>query len=168
MHDVAVAFDEEAVGDAHVRAALAGGAGGVETLLAQHGDAADIVAAEVQQHQVLGPFLGIGLELFLQGGVLLRRGAAGAGAGDGADGDLAVAQAHQDLGARTDELEAGEVQVEQEGRGVRAPQGTVEGEGIVGERRAEAMAGHHLEDIAGADVVLGPVHDGPVVLPADR
>ena len=45
MHDVAVALDEEAVGD------LDG---------ADFRDPPDIVAAEVEQHQMLGALLGIG------------------------------------------------------------------------------------------------------------
>ena len=77
------------------------------------GDAADVVAAEVEQHQVLGAFLGIGEQLLLQRLVLVRGRAARAGAGDRPDGDGAVAHAHQDLGARADDREAAEVEVEQ-------------------------------------------------------
>jgi len=45
VHDVAVALDEETVGHLH-RADL--------------GDAADVVASEVEQHQMLGSFLRVG------------------------------------------------------------------------------------------------------------
>ena len=48
VHDVAVALDEEAVGDLH-RADL--------------GDAADVVAAEIEQHQMLGALLRVGEQL---------------------------------------------------------------------------------------------------------
>ena len=75
VHHLAVALDEELVGDLD-RADL--------------GDPADIVAAEVQQHQVLGALLGVGEQLLFQRLVLLRGGAAAARAGDRPDGDRAV------------------------------------------------------------------------------
>jgi hypothetical protein len=56
------------------------GAGGL-----QHGDAADVVAAKVQQHQVLGAFLGVGDELLFERGVLGGRRAPGPGAGNRAE-----------------------------------------------------------------------------------
>ena len=55
VHDVAVALDEEAVGHLH-RADL--------------GDAADVVAAEIEQHQVLGALLRIGEQFGRQRRVL--------------------------------------------------------------------------------------------------
>ena len=61
------------------------------------GDAADIVAAEIDQHQMFGAFLGIGHQFLGQRLVFFRRLAARARAGDGPDGDHAVAQAHQDF-----------------------------------------------------------------------
>ena len=76
MHDVAVALDEELVGDLD-RADL--------------GDAADIVAAEIEQHQMLGALLRIGQQFVFQRLVLVRRRAARARAGDRADGhDIAA------------------------------------------------------------------------------
>ena len=78
MHDVAVALDEELVGDGDA---------------ADLGDAADVVAAEVEQHQVLGALLRIGEQFALPApcprAALRPR---GAGAGDRADGDDVVAQ----------------------------------------------------------------------------
>ncbi len=85
MHDVGIVFEEELVGDLH-RAGL--------------GDAADIVAPEVEEHEVLGQFLGIGEEFCGQLGIAGRRRAALAGAGDGADGDVAILHPHQDFRAR--------------------------------------------------------------------
>ena len=75
MHDLAVALDEELVGDFDG---------------ADLGDAADVVAAEIEQHQMLGALLGIGEKLGLERLILVRRGAAPARAGDRADGDDAV------------------------------------------------------------------------------
>ena len=97
VHHVAVALDEEASGDTH-----AGHAAGrrrlVGTGLLQHGHTAHIVAAQVQQHQVLGAFLGVGDEFLLERTVLLGRGAARASASEGPDGNLAVSQPDQDFG----------------------------------------------------------------------
>ena len=113
VHDVAVALDEEARG--HVDGA-------------DLGDAADVVAAEVEQHQVLGALLGVLQQRLRQRLVLGVGGAARRRAGDGADGHLAFAHAHQDLRARADEGEAAEVEMEEERRGVGAAQGAVERE----------------------------------------
>jgi hypothetical protein len=62
------------------------------------GHPADIVAAQIQQHQMFGQFLLVGQQIGLQRVVLLGGGAARAGAGDRADRHLAAAQAHEDLG----------------------------------------------------------------------
>ena len=82
VHDLAVALDEERVG---------------HTDTADARDASGIVAPEVEEHQVLGPLLGVGLQLGFQRQVLLGRGAARAGAGDRPHGDRAALLAHQDL-----------------------------------------------------------------------
>ena len=145
MHDLAVALDHETLGDLDCTG---------------RGDPADVVAAEVEQHQMLGPFLGIGQQLGLEGAISRGRRAAGAGAGQRADGDLAVLQPHQDFRAGARQLEAFEVQVEQIGRGVLAAQRPVKGERIAAPVGREAVAQHHLEDVAGGDVVLGGGHHG--------
>jgi hypothetical protein len=51
-------------------------------------DAADVVARQVDQHQVLGALLRVGLQFGGQLRVLLRRGAARPRAGQRPDGDL--------------------------------------------------------------------------------
>ncbi|MNT70714.1 hypothetical protein D3C72_2091280 [compost metagenome] len=50
MHDLAVAFDDEAFRDLD---------------RAGRGDTAHVVAAQIEQHQVLGAFLGVGQKLSL-------------------------------------------------------------------------------------------------------
>ena len=106
---------------------------------------------------MLGALLGVGEELGLECEVLGRRGAARAGAGDRADGHGVALDPHQDLGAGADHLEAAEVEVEHVGAGVGAPQRAVEREGRQVEALRPALRGHDLEDVAGADVVLGPL-----------
>ena len=151
MHDVGVALDEHLLGD------LDG---------ADLGDAADVVAAEIEQHQMLGALLRIGQQVGGERLVLGRRCAAPARAGDRADGDLAVAQPHQDLRARADDREAAEIEEEQEGRGVEPAQRAVEGEGRQLEGQLEALGRHDLEDVAGEDVFLGPLDHGVILAAA--
>ena len=63
------------------------------------GDAADIVAAEIEQHQVLGALLGIGEQLGGRAPGPRSASRRAARAGDRADRHLAVAQPDQDLRA---------------------------------------------------------------------
>ncbi len=125
VHHVAVALDDELLV-------------GVDRADPRH--PADVVAAEVEQHQVLGALLGVGQQLGLERRVLGRGRAARPGAGDRADGDHAVLDPHQDLGAGADHLEAAEVEVEHVGRGVGAPQRAVEREGRQVEVQPPALA----------------------------
>ena len=116
---------------------------------------------------MLGQFLLIGQQVRLVGAVLVGRGAARAGAGDGADGHLALADADQDLGGCAHDLKAAHVEEEHEGRRVRAPQAAIQREGRQREVDGPALRGHHLEDVARADVVLGPFHSRDIALPGE-
>ncbi len=140
VHHVAVALDDEALAHAHA---------------ADLRYAADVVAAEIDEHQVLGALLGIGEQLGLEVLVFLRRRTAADGAGERTDRHLAVAHAHQDLGARAHERERAEVEMEQERRRVRAAQRAIEGERGQREGRGEALADDDLEHVARGDVFLG-------------
>ena len=111
VHDVGIVFEEELVGDLH----------GADL---RH--PADIVAAEVEQHQVLGQFLGVAQQLVGQFLVAGRRRAALAGAGDGADRDLALLDLDQDFRARAGDGEVAEIEEVHVGRGVGAAQRAVE------------------------------------------
>ena len=147
VHDVAVALDDVALGD---------GDG------ADLGDAADVIAAKVEEHEVFGALLGVGKEGFGQGIVFSAGGAAPCGASDRADGDLAVTDANEDFRARADEGEVAELEVEEEGRGVGAAQGAVEREGGQREGGGEALREDDLEGIASGDVVLGALDHGHI------
>ncbi len=142
---MAVIFDLEAFGDLDA---------------ADAGDAPGVVAAQIEQHQMFGPLLGICQQLGAQGRVFGLVGPAPARAGQGSDGDALVARPHQDFRAGAHHREAAEIQIEQEGRGVHPAQGAVIGEGRQGEGHIEALGEHHLEGIAGGDVVLRLLHDG--------
>jgi hypothetical protein len=73
VHDVRVTLDDHLVGDLDA---------------AGLGDAADVVARQIDQHHVLGAFLRVGQQFFGVAPVLLGRGAARPGAGQRADGDV--------------------------------------------------------------------------------
>ena len=143
VHDVGVALDDHALGEAHG---------------ADAGDAADVVAAQVDEHQVLGQFLGIGEQFLLQGAVLGLGGAATTGAGDGADGDHPVLQPGEDLRRGADDMEVPQVHVMHVGRGVEATQGAVEVDGPGLEGDGQALGQDHLHAVAGQDVVLDALH----------
>src|SRR3546814_2832413 len=98
---MAVELDGIAVGDAHAAADRS---------------AADVVAAEVEQHQMLGAFLGIGEQAVAILDILGAGAAARAGAGDRTDGDLAVADPDENLGRRADQREARQVEKIEEDR----------------------------------------------------
>ena len=96
MHDMAVAFDEKAIGHFH---------------RAGRSHAADIVAAQIEQHQMFGAFFRIGHQFTSESCVLALRGAAFARTGDGTDGHRAIAQTHQDFRARSHNRKAGKGEV---------------------------------------------------------
>ena len=125
VHDMAVALDEEL---------------SVTLTVPIVGDAADVVAAEIEQHQMLGALLGIGEQFVFQRLVFVRRLAARARAGDGPDRDDAVARPHQDFRAGADDGETGEIEVVQKRRRIEPPQRAIERERRQRERRGEALA----------------------------
>ena len=116
---------------------------------------ADVVAAQVDQHQVLGALLGVGQQFRLQGQVLGRRRTARARARDRAHRHLAALQPHQDLRRRAHHLGAAGIEEVHVGRGIHRPQRAVHVHRSGIERHAHALRQHHLEGIARGDVVLG-------------
>ncbi len=145
VHHVRVALDLHPVGDLD-------GAG--------LRDAADVVAAEVDQHHVLGELLGVGEQLVGERRVGLARGAARAGAGDRAQRHRLAFLAHQDLGRGADDVEVVEVVVEHVRRRVERAQRAVERQRRRRERPREALREHDLHHVAGGDVLLRPPHRG--------
>ena len=139
MHDVAIAFDGETVSDGDA---------------SPGGNASDIVAPQVKQHEMLRALLGIGQKLRLVRAVIGFRGTAGAGAGNGSDRDVPVANANQDLRAGAHYGEIGQIEKIEKRRWVHAPQGAVQRQRWQRERAGEALRQHHLKDVAGGDVLL--------------
>ena len=91
MHDVAVALDAHEVDDLDA---------------ARLADPAEVVAAEVDEHQVLGPLLRVGEQLRRRAGVLLRGRAAPAGAGDRVQQRPSLVDLDQRLRDGADDVEA--------------------------------------------------------------
>ena len=145
VHDVAVALDTEALRD-----------------LDRPGrcDPADVVAAEIEQHEMLRALLFVGEKV---GGERLVLGlglAAPAGAGDRPDRHHAVAHPDQDFRARADDLKPAKVEIAEKWRRIDPSQRAIQGESGQGERREKALRQDDLEDIAGANVILRPIDHG--------
>ena len=138
VHDVAVALDEEL---------------SVTSTRADFGDPADVVAAEVEQHQVLGALLGVGEQFRRRAPRPPGSRRAGGCRRWGGSSPCRRAPAPGSPGWSR-RLEAAEIEEEQERRGIDPAQRAVKREGRQRERRREALRQHHLEDVAGADVFL--------------
>src|SRR6185312_15460847 len=110
VHYLTVALNEELVG--HVDRADAR-------------DAADVVATEIEQHQVLGSLLGIGEQFLFQRLVLMRRLTAPPCTGDWADGDGVAAHAHENFGAGARNREAAVIEEKQEWRRIDPPKSAI-------------------------------------------
>ena len=111
-------------------------------------DAREVVAAEVDEHHVLGPVL-LGREQPLDV-ALGRLGRAG----DRAEARAAVLAGHEPLRRRADERDPVELEQEEVRRRVDAAQGAVDVEGRGRRRPLGALRRHALEDVAGDDVLL--------------
>ena len=145
VHHVAVALDGKGFGHLH-RAGL--------------GDAPDVVARQVDQHDVLGALLRVVDEFQFGGLVEFRRGAARPRTGQRADGDLlfAVAHAflpHQDFRRGRDHVEITEVVIEHVGRRVQRTQRAVQRQRRFGVALADALADLHLHEVAACNQLLG-------------
>ena len=138
MHDVAVELDLHQLVDGHA-AVLA--------------HPTEVVAAEVDEHHVLGALLLVGEQLLRDPAILLGARAARAGARDRLGADVAPAHRQQRLGARAGDLEVAEVQEVHVGARVDRPQAAVDRERLDRHRGRPALGGHDLEGVAGVDVL---------------
>ncbi len=153
VHDVAVALQGHQL---------------VDRLGAEAHHPPDVVAGQVDQHDVLGDLLGVLDQLAGQPAVLLGRAAPPAGAGDGPGHHLAVAQLDHGLGRRPDHGDVGVAQEVHVRAGVDLAQDPVHVEGVGVQVEVEALGQHDLEDVAGQDVLLGHLHRVAVRPGADR
>ena len=143
MHHVAEPLDDEALGHLH---------------RPQRRHPPDVVAAEVEQHQMFGTLLRVGQQFRLQRLVFLIGRPAPPRARQRPDRHHAIAQPHQHLRRGPHDRKRPEIQIEQEGRRIDPPQRPIQGERRQREGHREALADDDLEGIARGDVLLAPPH----------
>ena len=129
--------------------------------------APEVVAAEVHEHHVLGPLLGVGEQLPGAAGVPLHGVGPRARAGEGALGDAAPVDLHERLGRGPGDLEVLEVEEVHVGARVDRAQPAVDREALHGRGAAPALAGHDLVGVPRADVLLHDVHGRGVAAGAE-
>ena len=117
------------------------------------GHAAHVVAAQVDQHDVLGPLLGSASSSSASRRSSSSVVAAAAGAGQRADGHLAVDHPDHDLRRTAHQRDARRADVEHERAGVDHPQRAVDLERMRPDRHLQPLAEDDLEDVAGPDVL---------------
>ena len=122
-------------------------------------DAAHVVAPQVDEHGVLRALFRVRAQLLLEAQVLLLRRAATARARYRAHRHLARLHLDEKLRRGPEQLPAAEPQVEVVRGGARGAQGAVQREAIA-VRQLEALGKHHLEDVAGMDVLEGAPDGG--------
>ena len=121
----------------------------VDLLGAEAHDPADVVAGQVDQHDVLGQLLRVLGQLRAEQPVVLARSRPGAACpAIGPRGDDPVAQADHRLGRRADHRDLGEAEEVHVGARVDLAQGPVDVEGVGVEVEVEALGEHDLEDVA--------------------
>ena len=156
VHHMAVALHAKSLGDLD-RANL--------------GNAANVVACQVDQHHMLGALLGVVDQLHLGDLVQFSAGAARAGAGERADGDFLLCfavqcdllLAYQNLGRSPHHMEITKVVVIHIGAGVERTQRPVQAQRRLGVALLDALAHLHLHEVAASNQLLGALHGGNVV-----
>ena len=108
---------------------------------ARRGDPPEVVAAEVDEHHVLGPLLGVALELLGEEVVLARRRAARARAGDRMGRELVALDLEQELGRAPTTSNCGRPDEEQVRARVDAPQRPVQADAVERSGRSSGSGG---------------------------
>jgi hypothetical protein len=129
--------------------------------------APEVVAAEIDEHDVLGTFLRILEQLLCAAPVLLIGAAARIRAGDWSRLDATLGDLDQRLRGGPRDLEVAEVEEVHVGGGVDHAQAAVDRERLDRRRRREALRGHDLERVSRVDVLDDPSHHGLELLAGD-
>ena len=116
-------------------------------------DAPEVVAAEVDEHHVLGALLLVRQQVGGDRDVGVGVGPARPRAGDRAGRGAAAGDGDERLGRGADDLEVLEVEEVHVGRRVDRPQAAVDRERLDRARRRPALARHDLEGVAGVHVL---------------
>ena len=114
----------------------------------------DVVATEVDEHNVLGALLLVGEQVGTQAHVLGEVHAARPGTSQWTGEDLVPFHAHERLRRTTHERHIGGAHVEHVRRGVHRTQHAIEVESIALVRCGEPLREDHLEDVACLDVLF--------------
>mmetsp|Transcript_21136 Transcript_21136/g.68381 ORF Transcript_21136/g.68381 Transcript_21136/m.68381 type:complete len:375 (+) Transcript_21136:286-1410(+) len=122
------------------------------------GDGADVVAAEVDEHDVLGALLLVREKLHLDALVLFRAGPARARAGERAVRHLPLLDPAQNLGRGCHEHAPTRLQIEHVRARIDHAESAVNLERIRESSTLEAMREHELENVPGPNVLFGPLH----------
>ncbi len=105
VHDMAIVFDDHGFGD---------------TNGTRKCHASDVIASEIEEHEMFSPFFGVIKEIASEFEVFMSIGPAFSCAGDGTNGHGVVTQANENFRAGTDDGGISELEVEEEGRGIDA------------------------------------------------
>ena len=142
---------------------------------ARSGDPPEVVAAEVDEHDVLGPLLRIGLELLGEERVLPLVGAPRTRARDRVRRQPLALDLEEELGAGPDDLERRRAHEEEVRARVHLPQRAVEADaverpavGALGQGDRLAAGEDDLDRLAGGDRVLRAADGGLVGVPPQR
>ncbi len=130
-------------------------------------DAAQIVAQQIDDHDVFGPILGAGLQFTHQAAVIFGSAAARPGPLDGTRFDVAGLHAQESLRRCAGDHVIAEIEISGEGSRVAHAQFFVKGKGIGWRRRHEALGDVDLKAIAGADVFDGTLDGCQVIFPIE-
>ena len=153
VHDVAVALDHKCLGHFHT---------------ANLGDAANVVARQVDQHHMLGTLFGVVDQLHFSRLVGFRRGAAWPRARQRADGDfLSLGRGllpHQNFGRGPHHMRIAQVVVIHIRAGVQRTQGAIQRQRAGREFFVNALPHLHLHEVARSDQLFGTHHRGQVVV----
>ena len=136
----------------------------------RHADPAQVVAAEIDQHQMLGPLFLIGEQVLLQQLVFFLGVSAPARPRDRMCGGPAVVDRDQCLRTGADDRKRGSTNVIRDVQqvhvraGVGHPQHAVDVDGVGLGVDLEALGRHHLECLAGLDLLDQALDHRPVLL----
>ena len=128
------------------------------------GHPAHVVAAQIDEHDVLGALLGIGKQIRDELFVLLIVPAARPRAGNGTHLQAAVFHAHEHFRRRADHRGVAQRQEIHVGRRVDEPQDPVQVKGIGLHAHGKALRQHHLENVAGLNVLAAALDRRLVLL----
>ena len=122
----------------------------------------DVVAGQVDEHDVLGPLLGVFAQLGRHAPVVGLAATAAPGARDRPADHPAVEELHHGLRRRADERHPRVTHEVHVGRRVHLAKHPVHVEGVVVAIEVEALRQHDLEDVAGEDVLARHLDRGAV------